>query len=163
MAERRQATRREPIEIEIREQVFVAEPLDWRTAGDFGNEIVRQNVSAMNDAVRMYVDGNTPQLEMRLSQKIQDWDSLFALAFPKNKLTEFVGFDVDESATLILAALEVNHLEHLNHLVDPNSRTPMLPGGTDTSGENPLTLIGQKTESSPDSSLPESPETPSSA
>lgn len=159
MSERRQATRRESITVEVRGKDFLAEPLDWRSAGDLGNEIIRQNLVAVNESVRMYVEGDMPQLDMRLAQKISDWDSVMKVAYPKNKLEEFVEFDIDEMATLVLTSLEVNHLEHLNHLVDPNSPTPMLPGGTSTSGI-PIEL-GQKTESSPDSSSLDSPTEPS--
>jgi hypothetical protein len=167
MAERRQATRREPIEIELHDgRIFTAEPLDWRRAGDLGNEILRQNADSMNELVRMYVtDDNIPQLELKLRQKITDWDALFTLAFPNNKKEDFWQprvLDTDEAAALILASMEVNHLSHLNQLVDPNLE-PLTPiGGIGSSTESGAQMPGAKTESSLNFSSQESPVTPSS-
>lgn len=162
MAERRQATRREPIEIEIQgdDRVFVAEPLPWIQANDLGGEIVKQNADAFNHYVQMYVDEDSglPQLEAQLKKKLSDWNAVLRMAYPNvddKQWTEPRVLSLDECADLVLAALDVNHLEHIKHLVDPNSPTPMLDGGisTSTSGED-----GQKTTSTPDSGSVDSPE-----
>lgn len=160
MTERRQAHRREPIEAEVRGKVFVAEPLPWMTSGDLGSEIIKQNADATNNAVRLYMDGDIPQLEMSLIRKISDWDALLKIAFPKNESKDWAGFDVDECALLALTAMEVNHLEYLNHLVDPNLPA-LTPNGGNESSEIPETGLGQKTESTPNSSSEASTETPS--
>ena len=162
MAERRQAVRREPIETEIDDgRVFVAKPLPWMAAGDLGNEILRQNVESSNELIRMYTDPDSglPQLEMKLKQKISDWQVPLLLAYPDNKKEDFTEpriLDIDESAALLLAAMEVNHLDHLNHLVDPNFNPPTLNGGIDSStaeGE----VLGQRIESMVGSSSQDSP------
>lgn len=145
MVERRQATRREPIEVEVRDKVFEAHPLPWQQANDLGNEIVRQNAEAANAAVRMYVQDDIPQLELALQTKISDWNIVLLVAYPNHESVDFMGFDIDECAALILASLEVNHLEHLNNLVDPNSHAPMIPGGSEPSGLT-TTEPGEKTE-----------------
>lgn len=146
MVERRRASRREPIEVEVRGQTFVAKPLPWQVSADLGNEIVRQNVTSVNEAVAMYVEDNVPQLDLKLAQKISDWNELLRIAYPDNEPADFNGFDIDEVSVLILTSLEVNHLEHLNHLVDPNLSALTNPGGLDTS-EGMEIQNGQKIES----------------
>lgn len=155
--ERRQASRREPIEVEVRGSIFLAEPLPWQVVSDLGNEIVRQNAEAANESVRMYVDGNIPQLDLKLAQKITDWHSILRIAFPKDDPSRFNGFDIDEVSEMVLASLDVNHLQHLRHLVDPNFQAPTSLGGTDTS-EGMTTDLGLKTESTPSSDSLDSPE-----
>jgi len=166
MDERRQATRREPIEVEIDDgRLFIARPLPWLEANDLGNMIVKQNAESFNEFVRLYVsDDGVPQLEAALKQKVNDWTPILRAAFPEDaddneKWTKPRILTNDECADLVLASLDVNHLEHIRHLVDPNSPTPTLPGGIDTllSGED-----GQKTTSTADSASVDSPEpTPS--
>lgn len=140
MAERRQAARREPIEVELADgRVFTAHPLPWMVANDLGNEIVRQNLEAANELVNLWVnDAGLPQLQMQFAKKISDWKGLFSTAYPnepEEKWHDPHDPSLDESADLILAALDVNHLEHIKHLVDPNYQPPMNPGGTDISQE----------------------------
>jgi hypothetical protein len=166
MAERRQAARRDPIEVELQDgRVFIAHPLPWMVANDLGNEIVRQNLEAANDLVRMWIsDAGLPELQMQFAKKITDWQTLFKMAYPdepEEKWNDPKSPGLDESADLILASLDVNHLEHIKHLVDPNFQPPMLPGGastsTETEGES-----GKRTESTPDSGSVDSTEpTPS--
>ena len=154
MGERRQVTRNLPIECEVADgRVFIAHPLPWMKANDFGNEVIQQNAAAMNEFVRMWVnDDGLPQLEWQFKAKISDWHSLLKIAFPEvtdKQWSEPRSLDTEECVQLALAACEVNHLEHLKHLIDPNSQTPTIPGGNDTSesaGTN-----GQKTESTPSS------------
>jgi hypothetical protein len=146
MVERRQVSRREPIEVEVRGRVFVAEPLPWQVVGDLGNEIVRQNAEAANEAIRLYVQDDIPQLDLKLAQKISDWMALLKIAFPQNSKEDFLDLDIDEVSELILASVDVNHLQHLRHLVDPNFQTPTNLGGTSTS-EGMMTDPGLKIES----------------
>lgn len=156
MSERRQATRREPIEVEVRDHVYVARPLPWQTAGDLGNAIIQQGLSAVNDSVRLYMQDDVPQLEMRLGQKITDWYSLLKIGYPDDDFRE-LGLDIDECAVLVIASLEVNHLEHLTDLVDPNALPPMSDGGTSFLSGIPQET-GPKIESSPGSSSADSPD-----
>lgn len=154
MAERRQATRREPIEVETEDgRVFTAHPLSWIEANNLGNEIVRQNVENANDFVRLWMnDADMPQIEMKFQQKISDWGPLVAICFPNEpdeKWHEPRELSSHELADCIIASLDVNHLEHLKHLVDPNSPTPMIPGGTSSSPEPEGN--GTKIESIPNS------------
>ena len=166
MAERRQAARREPIEIETADgRVFTAHPLPWMNASELANEVMRQNVEAANKLVSMFItDEGVPQLEMQAQEKISDWQSVFRLAYPnepEEKWHDPHDLSTDECASVVLVALEVNHLEHLKHLVDPNSPTPMPTGGTNSSQETEGN--GTKTESTPNSDSQVSTEpTPSS-
>jgi len=144
MPERRQAHRREPIEVEVSTgTVWVAHPLPWTVRNDFGDAIVKASMDAINETVKLYVedtDGtNLPQIELALSQKIRDWTPILAIAYPNYDKEDFSKFLFEDCVEVTLAAMEVNALSQLNHLVDPNSPTPMLPGGTDTSGETPAT------------------------
>lgn len=159
MAERRQVVRNEPIECEVADgRIFIAHPLPWTTANDFGNEVIRQNTEAMNEFVRMYVtDEGLPQLEMQFKQKISDWHSLLKIAYPGvpddvwNQPEPLV---TEECVQLALAACDVNHLTHLKHLIDPNSPTPTSLGGNNSSDSEGT--IGQKTESTEDSASSDS-------
>mgnify|MGYP003575073192 CR=1 FL=1 len=163
MAERRRATRREPIEVEVEDgRVFVARPLPWMFANDLGDSIIQQNADAVNHTVRLYMDGDIPQLEASLGVKIKDWQALLKLAYPDD-IDSFTEKPLDRTdcAELILAALEVNHLDHLKPLVDPNSPSPTTTGGNDSSALAG-TLLGQKTESTPSSSSEDSEERTSS-
>ena len=161
MAERRQAARREPIETELQDgRVFTAHPLPWMVANDLGNEIVRQNLEAANDLVKLWVgDAGLPEIQMQFEKKISDWKALFVIAYPnepEEKFNDPQQPSLDESADLILAALDVNHLEHVKHLVDPNYQPPMTPGGIAslaTEGES-----STKTASTPDSGSVDSAE-----
>jgi hypothetical protein len=123
-------------------------------ANDLGNEIVRQNLEAANELVRMWVsDSGLPELQMQFAKKITDWQTVFRMAYPDESIDKFNtpnAPSLDESADLILAALDVNHLEHIKHLVDPNYQPPMIPGGTNSSQETEGES-GKKTTSIPDS------------
>lgn len=165
MSNRRRAARRDPIEIDTADgREFVARPLPWMNANDLGNELVRQNLEATNDLIKMYVsDEGAPQLEMQFQKKITDWQTPLKMAYPdvKDALWHTPhDLSSDECADLILASLDVNHLEHLRHLVDPNFPTPLNLGGmssSETAGET-----GMKIPSTPDSDSQVSPEqTPS--
>lgn len=166
MAERRQAARREPIEISTEDgRVFTAHPLPWMQASDLGNNILEQNIQSANELVHLWVnDAGLPELQMKFSQKITDWQTPLRLAYPnepEEKWHEPFDLSSDELAEILLVALEVNHLEHIKHLVDPNSPTPMKPGGTNTSQATEGN--GTRTESTLNSDSPVSAEpTPSS-
>jgi len=153
MTERRRAARREPIEVEVVDgRVFTSVPLPWMAANDLGDEIIRQNAESVNNSVRLYMDGNIPQLEAALGVKIKNWKAVLDLAFPNDVETLNTNpLSPDENAELVLAALEVNHLEHLRPLVDPNSPPPTENGGNEPSLAGILTTIGPKTESTQDS------------
>ena len=165
MVERRRATRREPIEVELEDgRVFIAHPLPWMAANDLGDQIIQQNADAVNNTVRLYMDGNIPQLEASLGVKIKDWQALLRLAYPSEAEITSLSENApnrDDCAELILAALDVNNLVHLKPLVDPNSPTPTTTGGNDSSALAGI-LPGVKTESTPSSSSEESEEKTSS-
>lgn len=157
MADRRQAVRREPIEVQVRDKVYVAKPLPWLQANELGNEVIRQNAESANNAVRMYVEGDVPQLEASLKRNISDWGKFLVLGYPDIKSEEFAPYDTDELHELGKAILEVNHFEYLLPLIDPNGVSPTLNGGNEISAVGD----GQKTNSSPDSSSTESTQTSS--
>lgn len=163
MAERRRAARREPIEVEVEDgRVFVARPLPWMQANDLGDEVIRQNAEGVNNAVRLYMAGDVPQLEATMGVKIKDWNAVLKLAFPDDiESLQNKPPNRDDCAELILAALDVNNLEQLRQLVDPNFPAPTTTGGANSS-EPEGTSPGEKTESMPSSSSEESTGTPSS-
>lgn len=154
MAERRQAVRREPIEVEVRGTVYKAEPLPWLVANEIGNIIVTQNAEAANNAVRMYAtEDNIPQLEAALKRNVSDYGAFLIKGYPGTKKEEYDPYDADELFELSKAMLEVNHLDYLINLIDPNSASPTESGGTAT----PEVGAGQKTSFTPDSFSTESP------
>ena len=167
MGERRQVHRREPIEVVFDDgKTYLARPLPWTARNDLGDEILQQNLEAVNEAVKIFVtdvDGTqVPQLSGVMKNKITDWSSVLRKAFPDIEVIEFSSYTNEELAELTIASLEVNGLEHLRDLVDPNSPTPMLPGGTSFSAEGMTQIPGQKIESSELSSSEDSAENPSS-
>jgi hypothetical protein len=164
MGERRQVHRREPIEIVLDDgRTFVVKPLPWMQRNDLGSEILRQNTEALNESVRLYMDPelNLPQLEMRLNDKITEPNKILLLIFPDLSVEDFDNLDFEEITALMLASLDVNHLNHLAPLVDPNSPAPNLIGGITSSEEGQTEETGPKIESSPDSSSLDSVGTPS--
>lgn len=164
MGDRRQVHRREPIEIELDDgRVFTARPLPWLRRNDLGSEILRQNTEAVNDAVRIYTDPDTNilQLEARLQEKIPDPWGVLKIGYPENKPEDFQELDYGELIEVMVAMLEVNQLNHLKQLVDPNFQPPMPDGGMTSSAEG-VPEVGPKTESSQNSSSSDSTETQSS-
>jgi len=155
MAERRQAARRTPIEVGLEDgRVFVAKPLPWMMANDLGNAVLQEQAAGANESVRLYVEDNIPQLAVQLQLKIKDWQPILDIAYPENTHEEWSkpqAPDRDECAVLVIAALEVNNLEHLVPLVDPNFPPPTTLGGESTSesGMMPET-DGLKMTSTPD-------------
>jgi len=156
MAERRQAARRAPIEVELQDgRVFTAEPLPWMEANDLGNLILQEQAASANDAVRLYMEDNLPQLEVSLRLKVMDWQPILRKCYPG--ITDAQWSDPaapsrDECADLVIASLEVNNLEHLAPLVDPNFQTPTNRGGSDISESGTMMTAGQKTTSTSESS-----------
>jgi len=156
MAERRQAARREPIEVELQDgRVFTAKPLPWMDANDLGNMILQEQAASVNNAVRLYVEDNVPQLEVSLQLKVTDWQPVLDKCYPENTHLEWstpAAPSRDECAALVIASLEVNQLEHLIGLVDPNSPTPTNLGGLNTSESGTEMIAGLRMQSTPDSS-----------
>jgi hypothetical protein len=161
--DRRQAHRREPIEVVMDDgRVFEARPLPWLDRNALGALIVQQTLADLNEMVRVYVDPETtaPQLDLEFSEKLKDPIPVLRLIYPDREVGDFTDLTRDEITELLLAGVDVNGLERIRHLVDPNSQTPMLNGGIASlaAGMNPEIETGQKTASSTDSSLPESVE-----
>lgn len=172
MAERRQVHRREPIEVQlVSGEVVLARPLPWLTRNDLGDLIVKEHTDAINNLTRLFVTsvnvGGTevevPQMEAGFQQKIRNWTPILQMAYPDQLDLEKLGTLLfDECVELTLASLEINHLEQLKDLVDPNSQSPMIPGGI-SSPEAVGEEAGPKTTSSVDSSSSGSDETTSSS
>ena len=124
MTDRRQAFRREPLEVDLGDdRIIIVDPLPWEARNDFGNQLVYQHTQITNEAVRLYVDPDTqvPQLEAKLGEKFTDPKRLlelglssgaFEVAYSKplyrNQLTE-----------ILLAILDINELEQLKPMIDP--------------------------------------------
>jgi hypothetical protein len=159
MSERRQVHRREPIIIELdggRE--FEARPLPWLKRNELGNEVVSQGVSRVNEFVRMYVEETDvgkviPQLEMTFVDRLSDYPKILRMAYPQYEDSLFDDLSFEEILELIGAALEVNKLEPLRPLIDPNSPSPIETGLSEPS-IGVVAEDGPKMESTADSSLP---------
>lgn len=147
MTEKRQAHRREHIEVEVRDRVLEAHPIPWLHRNDLGNELITQYTDIFNSALKAYVDPetNVPSLESALHDKIKDPISLVIKGYTRypddgepytpEGLEEFLNrLEWGELRELIYAALDVNDLVDLKPLVDPNSPTPISNGGTSGSG-----------------------------
>jgi hypothetical protein len=156
MSERRRVHRREPIEVEFDNgRVVVVSPLPWLQRNDMGDEIIVQFAELTNRAVSVFVDPETnlPKLEAVLGEKLVDYQKILAMCVPDEDCSTL---DYSEVLELIYASLEVNGLENLRRLVDPNFRSPMMIGETPISEGEPSILSGQRTESTTDSSSEES-------
>lgn len=160
MPERRQAFRREPIEIELDEDTVLSiVPVPWERRTDFGNEAIKQHVQIMNEAVRTYVsDDGLPQLEMKLAEKFSDPRELLRLGLSSEVYEQIAERELytNQIVEILMAICELNGLDQLKPLLDPNVVSPTTLGGMLSSAmagnETP------KTESGVDSSQPESVE-----
>jgi hypothetical protein len=161
MDERRQVHRRQPIVVVLDSGLeLVAKPLPLMARNDLGDEIVKQSANVINEFVQVWVDEESglPKLAAKYHDKLTDFFAVLCLAYPDHKdVQELTTCTYEEILELIYAALEVNGLTHLKALVDPNLITPTNNGGNDISA-GITTLLGQKTESSQDSSSQESTE-----
>ena len=159
---RRQVHRRKPIVLTTEEgREFIARPLPWQQRNDLGQEVLQQNVAATNEAVRLIHDeAGVAQVEARLSEPLSDPLEVLKKGYPQSRPQDFEGLSYDELFDLIHATLDVNHLERLWRLLDPNSSPPEKTGGENSSGERTAQEqpTGAKTESTVDSSSQDSTE-----
>lgn len=168
MTERRQAFRREPIEIDLGDAVISVAPVSWLRRNDFGNEVLRQHSELLNEAVQIYVEESVdtalPQIQARFASKFQDPIILlqYGLAESEFQKVKAIAEDLtfEQIAMILLAICDVNKMEQLRPLLDPNSLTPTPLGGIlSQMAEEGIDI--QKTESGQDSSLQESTATES--
>jgi len=161
MSERRQVHRREPVIVELDSgEVFTFHPLTWLKRNDLGDEILQQAVKRTNEYVKLYVDPDTnmPQLEAQLHEKLVDPLLILALGLDLKEPDPTWGEKLRENEVfeMLRVILEVNGLERLSALIDPNFQPPMTLGGNSTleseSGD------GEKTTSLLNSSLQDSQE-----
>lgn len=170
MTDRRQAFRREPIEVDLGGEVISIAPIPWLRRNDFGNEIMRQHSQILNEALQLYVTSDAedavPQIEAKFAEKFTDPFALFKLGLdePTYERLKELGSELydNQIVEILLAICDVNKLNTLHPLIDPNSLTPSPVGGVisqlvEGEGSTP------KTESGPDSSQLELVETPSSS
>lgn len=162
MAERRQAHRREPIEVEIRGEVIEARPLPWLRRNDLGNLVIREYTEMLNSTLKTYVNPDTgaPELEMYLNDKVKDPVAILEVGYPDVKIKD--EWEWPELYELIYASLDVNDLDHLRALIDPNYQTPTTTGGKNSSGMASRLGDTLRQLSSPDSESQDSPEQTSS-
>ena len=159
MSDRRQAFRREPIEIDLGgNQVISVGPISWINRNNFGNEVMRQHSEILNDALRIYVDESVenavPQLQAKFAEKFSDPYALFKLGLDAetNARVLQIGDELtfEQIVAILLAICDVNNMGQLHPLLDPNALAPTPLGGLIASlaaGEDI-----QKTESGLDSS-----------
>lgn len=165
MTERRQAYRREPIEVDLGGEVILVGPISWLKRNDFGNEVMRQNTEIMNEALQIYVNEDAenavPHLTAKFSEKFTDPYALFDLGLDEETSKQVKAVDPlyeNQIVEILLAICDVNRLETLKPLLDPNFQTPASNGGlTEMAGVRDIL----KTGSGPDSSSQVSTETPS--
>jgi hypothetical protein len=168
MEDRRQVFRRKPTEVVLEAKAISVAPLPWLQRDEFANEVVRQNAEILNEGVKLWFDdtdgGALPVLQAKFAEKWTDPYALLRLAVPGEDWTApwAQALYTDEIVEILVAACDVNKLDTLKALVDPNSPTPDQLFGNLSSllapGEN-----GQKIESSPDSSSQDSLDQPSSS
>lgn len=163
MSERRQAFRRDPIEIELEQdgRLISVGPVPWEKRNEIGNEIIKQHTAELNEAVKLFVaeDGQTPQLEAKLANKLTDPFQVLQLGLASDQYEKVVDrkLYLNQITSLLIAIIEVNELAHLRALVDPNSSSPGGLGGI-ISTLIPTEDDTQKMESGPDFSPGASPE-----
>jgi len=161
MTERRQAYRREPIEVDLGGEVISVGPITWLQRNDFGNEVMRQHTQILNEAVQIYVDESAeeaiPQLEAKFAEKFIDPYRLFELGLDDENYQRLKSMDLydNQIVEILFAICDVNRLDQLRPLLDPNSLTPTKLGGIVSELVSGVQNI-LKTESSPDSSSQES-------
>lgn len=178
---RRLVHRREPIEVVFDDETkFEVKPLPWQKRNDLGSQLVHDNVEQTNKQLRMFVDPelSVPQIEAQLNEPLSDYPKFLILGLTeydrKGKATsapkreEFDNFTFGELVELLSAILEVNELQKLKRLIDPNFQAPTESSGeTSSAGMETIQaldrLIGAKTPSLPDSSSSDSEETTSSS
>lgn len=166
MTERRQAYRRDPIEVDLGGTILSIGPVSWLKRNDFGNEVMRQNSEILNEALQIYVNEDAenavPHITARFSEKFTDPYALFELGLDEEtaqQVRAMPNLFENQIVEILLAICDVNRLESLKQLLDPNFQTPTLPGGLLTQAAG---ILGTpRTESGPDSSSPELIETPS--
>lgn len=165
MSERRQAFRRDPIEIDLGDdRVISVGPVPWEQRNVIGNEILKQHSEVFNEAIKTFVTENSdiPQIETKLANKLPDPNVVLHLGLDDENYRRITdqakgGYFPNQLTAVLIAILEVNELLHLRPLVDPNFSTPGSAGGL-------LSLLmpnedDQKTESGPSSFSGDSVET----
>lgn len=164
MPDRRQAFRREPIEIDLGNDVIISvAPVDWLKRDDFGNEVLSQNAQIMNEAVHVYVDPDSglPELEMKLAERFNDGRRLLELGLEDEAFKQVMAIPKlyrNQLTEILLAICDVNELPKLREILDPNFLSPTLTGGIVS---NLLGAGTPKTEPGQDSSPQDSPTTTS--
>lgn len=159
MPDRRQAFAREPIEVDLGGKVILVGPIPWEQRNDFGNEVMRQHTEIMNHAIQIYIDDAAedaiPKIETLFAEKFNDPRRLMELGLPEETFDEVRTLKLynNQVVAILLAICDVNELSQLYPLLDPNSPTPTILGGNDSTTEA-AGIDTQKTESGPDSSPP---------
>jgi hypothetical protein len=149
--------RRPPITIELDSGLeLVARPLPWQARNDLGDMIMKDYIQAMNESLQALKkdDDSPPELVGGLADKIKHLDEMFKAAFPDvTDESLLASLTYEQLIACLLAALDVNKLEVLKVLVDPNFHAPVPTSGTPGAPESGLKVI-----SSPDSSSPALPD-----
>ena len=149
----RRTSRPEPIITEV-ESVdskmlrFEAVPLPWRERNDFGDEMVQQHLTALNEGIQEIGEGKDAHLVGKRMDAMIDYEKLFKMGYPNGSTEDFQQLTFEQMMEVLSAALDVNLLESQRYMIDPNFNAPNRQnrdgGSTD----------GQKTTSTEDSSSP---------
>jgi len=167
MTERRQAFRRDPIEVELDKNLVISVgPVSWLKRNDFGNEVMKQHSSIINDAISIFTgtggDDMVTQIQAKFSEKFTEPYILLELGLEPATFEQVKAIDPlydNQIVELLLAICDVNKMDQLKPLLDPNFQTPTTNGGT-TSAEGETST--PKIASGLDSSSPELTTVPSS-
>ena len=161
----RTAFRRDPIMVDLGdERVIQVHPIPWEQRNDFGNEVMTQHVTVINEAVKIYTDpeSGAPQLEAKLAEKFTDPRELLRLGLLTDQFELAYSKPLynNQIVEILLAICDNNGLEQLKPMIDPNLTTPMMLGGLLAELE-PSGTSTPRTGSGLDSSSGASAETPS--
>lgn len=143
----RQTTRPTPRQITAGPDghVFTAAPLPWRKRNDLGNLINSSYMDSITEAIRAFTeDGErVPEVKVNFRESLFDWEGVFKLSYPTEDAAEFEKLDIYEMREVLCGALEVNGLESLRYMIDPNFQNPLV-----TTENQAGPTDGQKTTSS---------------
>jgi hypothetical protein len=151
-ARERMATRREPITVTVdigasKPVEFVAKPLPWTKRNDVGDAVNLMYGAALTHELQATRDeeGNLTALQGGLFEKGMDYRGLFVLGYseydvdddgevsvkaepPKSLMGAFNRLEFDQMIEVLTAVLDVNGLDRIKHLLDPERKKALLIG-----------------------------------
>ncbi len=148
--ERRVVSRHDPIIVEADDVSVEIRPVPWRQRNQLGTCIAQSYTNALNESLATNRDeaGNFT-FDARPFESFFDYEAVLTMALPGVSKTEIDKLDFDGILTVLDAVLEVNRLERMAHMLDPDRRSA--PNFQPPPAEEGTSDDGPKTESSSDS------------